>query len=144
MKLKYYLERAKKGYCAQDLWDIKHWFLNLMPQMLKDFEKTRQGHPNGMTNEEWSETLSHMRHLFEEANPDTCGQINEYDDFDYKIEKRKLEDGNYTLDIIFPTQQDEEMYHKSVKRESEIRKYQNQCAQKGLKLFAQYIDHLWD
>lgn len=44
--IKYSFQRATKGYCDKDLWDIDNWFMNLMPDMLQQFKDTKHGSPN--------------------------------------------------------------------------------------------------
>lgn len=51
--LKIKKERAKKGYCKQDVWNINDWFLDIIPKILKDFNEGRLGHPCDLSNEEW-------------------------------------------------------------------------------------------
>lgn len=61
-------QRATKGYCYRDLWNIDFWFVNIMPKMLKDFEKITCGFPMGMTREEWSDILNEMIETFEKSD----------------------------------------------------------------------------
>ena len=37
--LKCCLDRIRKGYCEKDLWEIDTWFLNVMPDMLEEFNR---------------------------------------------------------------------------------------------------------
>ena len=36
--IKCYFQRAKKGYCEKDLYDIDGWFLSIMPKMLRELK----------------------------------------------------------------------------------------------------------
>lgn len=44
-KLKYSIQRMRKGYCDYDVFAINHWFLKIMPQMLTDLQKNRRSFP---------------------------------------------------------------------------------------------------
>lgn len=39
--LKCCLDRIRKGYCKKDLWEIDTWFLNVMPDMLEEFNRCK-------------------------------------------------------------------------------------------------------
>lgn len=116
--LKMKKERAKKGYCRQDVWNINSWFLDIIPKILKDFNEGRLGYPCDLSNDEWDNIIKRMIFCFEEANEDTCSQINEYN-FDTDTEKW-------------------------FKRRNEIGEYQNHMKNEGLELFSKYFWNLWD
>lgn len=117
-KLKMKRQRKNQGYRNEDVWNIYYWFLNIMPKMLKDFNKSRVGYPHDLSNDEWDNIIKRMIFCFEEANEDTCSQINEYN-FDTDTEKW-------------------------FKRENEIGEYQNHMKNEGLELFSKYFWNLWD
>ena len=110
-------ERAKKGYCRQDTWNIDCWFLNIVPKILKDFNENRFGYPYDLSNEEWDKIIKRMIFCFEEANEDTCSQINEY-----SCETNTEE---------------------WLKREEEINEYQDNMKNEGLELFSKHFWNLW-
>ena len=61
-------QRATKGYCFRDLWDIDCWFLDIMPRMLKEFRDKTQGYPNSYNSyEEWIAELDLMIETFNKA-----------------------------------------------------------------------------
>lgn len=117
--LKMRKERAKKGYCKEDIWNINDWFLNIIPRILKDFNESRNGYPCNLSDEEWDNIIKRMIFCFEEANEDTCSQTNE---IEFEIED----------------------YEKWLKREAEIDKYRNDMKNEGLELFSKYFWNLWD
>ena len=49
--LKYCIQRIRRGYCDGDLWEIDSWFLTMMPDMLRQFDKIRMGYPKQIRNE---------------------------------------------------------------------------------------------
>lgn len=90
----YSWQRITKGYCDKDLWNIDGWFMDLMPDMLEQFKKTKHGSPGILgteyTNEdgilcndechaEWDKILEQMIFLFREMNEDTCQKKNMYE-----------------------------------------------------------------
>lgn len=116
--LKMKKERAKKGYCRQDVWNIYYWFLDIMPKMLKDFNKSRMGHPIDITDKEWGDIIDRMIFCFTEANDYTCSQTNS---IDYDKDKDKWRE-----------------------REIEIVNYRDKMKNEGLELFSKYFWNLWD
>jgi len=137
-------ERAKKGYCDRDLWDIRDWFTTIMPKMIDDFEVSRHGYPGNITDEEWTEILKQISYYFRESNINTCSQKNEIE-YDCKINFIPIKNSEcYTLDVIYPTKEDEEKEKLYLQKERELEKYREDCFQKGIELFSKYIDHLWD
>lgn len=116
--LKMKKERAKKGYCRQDVWNIYYWFLDIMPKMLKDFNKSRMGHPIDITDKEWGDIIDRMIFCFTEANDYTCSQTNS---IDYDKDRDKWRE-----------------------REIEIVNYRDKMKNEGLELFSKYFWNLWD
>lgn len=116
--LKMKRQRKNQGYCNKDVWNIYYWFLDIMPKMLKDFNESRVSYPCDLSNDEWNNIIKRMIFCFEEANEDTCSQINKY---------------NFDMDT-----------EKWLEREDEISEYQNNMKNEGLKLFSKYFWNLWD
>lgn len=110
-------ERAKNGYCTADLGNIGHWFLDIMPKMLEDFNKSMHGYPGYLSEDDWDNIIKRMIFCFEEANKDTCLQKNEI---------------NYDTNA-------EEWF----KREKEIDEYRNNMKNEGLELFSKYFWNFW-
>lgn len=117
-ELKMQKTKSQKGFCVEDTWSVDYWFLNTVPKILIEFNKNRMGHPTDMTDKEWGNIIDRMIFCFEEANEDTCSQINEY---------------NFDIDT-----------EKWLKREDEISEYQNNMKNEGLELFSKYFWNLWD
>lgn len=108
--LKWAWQRATKGYCEKDVWNIDSWFLSIIPYMLEELKNTHHGFPGileeehrkslGMThedyikyatqqqkdtiykhcNKEWDDILKKMIFLFKEASEDNCTKVNQYDE----------------------------------------------------------------
>lgn len=93
-QLVYAKERATKGYCEKDLWDIESWFLRIMAGMLAEFKIKRHGSPqrlgenyvneqgflvNDTCHAEWDGILDEMVRLFRESVEETCSRKNPYE-----------------------------------------------------------------
>ena len=50
---KYAYQRATKGYCDYDLFSISDWFLEMFPNMLKEFSDGTHSYPWDMEEKEW-------------------------------------------------------------------------------------------
>lgn len=92
-QLKYARQRIERGYSEQDVLDINHWFLTLIPEMLEEYKKNRNGSPgclgenytdskgclvNDKCHKEWDKILERMIFLFRESQEETCSKQNEY------------------------------------------------------------------
>ena len=61
-------ELKKKGYTYETLWSIDYWFLEIMPNILKEFREKTQSYPYRLTPEEWDEVLRKMEQYLYEMN----------------------------------------------------------------------------
>ena len=82
-------QRATKGYCDYDLFSISDWFLEVFPNMLKEFADETYSHPYDMDEKEWGKYLVEMREHFlnackeyENSSPEARKEFDElYKDF---------------------------------------------------------------
>lgn len=127
-------QRIRYGYCDRDVWEIDDWFLNVVPNMLRDLKETNHGFPIrvgemvGCDNrnydeakqqeaiDKWDSILSEMIFYLQEANPKTCQKM----DPDNKDTAENADD------------------------ESKLSQYRNECKNKGLQLFSEWFWELWD
>lgn len=65
-------QRAKKGYCDIDLWNIDCFIQNTLLKMLKEFRKSHHCYPMCITSEEWDNILDRMIFLLTEMDEETC------------------------------------------------------------------------
>lgn len=64
----YAWQRAVKGYCDWDLWDLDIFYRNLLIESLKVFKKRKCGYPSDMeSEEEWDNYLDKMIEHFEKS-----------------------------------------------------------------------------
>jgi len=62
---RYRRQRAKRGYAACDLWDMRHWFVRTVGPMLRDMSKNPVSYPPELSEEEWRRVLSEMADLLD-------------------------------------------------------------------------------
>lgn len=71
--LKMKLQRFKKGYCDEDVWNINAFIENKLLALFKEYKKReRFGHPCGTTPEEWEKVIDRIIFLLTEMDEDTC------------------------------------------------------------------------
>ncbi len=64
-----FIERGRKGYCKEDLWNWDKFFSDLMVRSLKEFKLNCHGYPNDIDEwEDWMKILDEMIECFEEQN----------------------------------------------------------------------------
>lgn len=151
--LKHIKQRVKKGYSYQDVYDIHHWFLEIMPQMLEDLASVEyvgipmdiflkfQEENKDLSEDEieliaetsWRSTLRTMAHHLREGN-EPVKEKNEYDGKMF---------WNWET-INNPLKEDEkELRDKWLARELEIDEYRKEQLKKGLEMFCENIERLW-
>lgn len=65
-------QRAKKGYCDLDVWNIDNFIETTLVEILKEFKKDNNGYPPELTPEEWDKIIDRMIFLLTEMNEETC------------------------------------------------------------------------
>lgn len=71
VKLTY--QRATKGYCDLDVWNVDAFIEDKLLKVLKEFRMTHATRPTECnSSEEWDKVLDKMISLLEEMNEDTC------------------------------------------------------------------------
>ena len=119
--LKSKIQRFIRGYSDEDVWAMDYWFLEIVPKMLRQLRDNSMGRPtNFKTKEEWHNELNKIIYYFEQANPDTM-----------------IEENEYASDDEFDAQ-------KFLDREYELNKKRDEMKNKGLDLFKEYFWELWD
>lgn len=72
-------QRATKGFCDYDLWDLDSWLLKLLPSALENFVKNNNGYPfDFKTIEEWNDFLLKMATDFRACQDPEAEDRNEY------------------------------------------------------------------
>lgn len=125
-------QRATKGFCALDSYDLYTWFLKIMPLLLDDFIKTTKSYPPNMTYEEWIEALTKMQEMFVSANEEKKNE--------YEAEYMNLFSSSGRF---MNTRSNEEVREKWLARENEIELEKQESFYAALELFKEYFYDLW-
>ena len=80
-------DRARKGYCYEDLWSFDNWLSKLIANGLREFKAECHGYPNDVDDwDEWMSILDEMIECFEEQ---TRGIDNLNGDFIERFKNRQ-------------------------------------------------------
>ena len=134
---KYTYQRATKGYCDYDLFSISDWFLEMFPNMLKEFSNGTHSYPWDMEEKEWRKYLVEMREHFlnackeyEDSSPEARKEYDElYKDFPLEL---------------YNTKEREEKVKKYYKKVKEYDDYKQKELKKGMDMFQKRFWDLWD
>lgn len=121
-------ERATKGYCHTDVWNMEGWFTEIIPDMLRTLAKEGRAYPGVEpfeTPEKWEDTLQSMADVIESLNSDTWYEQNEY--CDAFVEE--------------PTEENRELFFM---RQEELVVQHKELVLDTAKKFAEIVPHLWD
>ena len=95
--LKSKIQRFIRGYADEDVWQMDYWFINIIPKMLRQLRDKGMGYPSKFkSKEEWHNELNKIIYYFEQANPDTMIEENEYAS-DEKFVAQKFLEREYEL-----------------------------------------------
>ena len=134
---KYTYQRATKGYCDYDLFSISDWFLEVFPNILKEFSDETYSYPYDMEEKEWGKYLVKMREHFlnackeyEDSSPEARKEYDElYKDFPLEL---------------YNTKEREEKVKKYYKKVKEYDNYKQEELKKGMDMFQKRFWDLWD
>ena len=134
---KYAHQRATKGYCDYDLFSISDWFLEMFPNMLKEFSDGTYSYPWDMEEKEWRKYLVEMREHFlnackeyEDSSPEARKEYDElYKDFPLEL---------------YNTKEREEKVKEYYKKVKEYDDYKQKELKKGMDMFQKRFWDLWD
>jgi len=84
--LRYAWQRAVNGYCAQDWWNMDHYIMTLIPDMLEQMAAKGISYPGRAPYkepEEWQEALLYTAYQFRAALDEDCDWIDNpyYDEY---------------------------------------------------------------
>ena len=141
---KYTYQRATKGYCDYDLFSISDWFLEVFPNMLKEFADETYSHPYDMDEKEWGKYLIEMREHFlnackeyENSSPEARKEFDElYKDFSAAEYFKNPE--------LYNTKERKEKIKEYYKKVKEYDNYKQEELKKGMDMFQKRFWDLWD
>lgn len=159
-KCKYGFQRMFRGYDDTEIFSFNSCFLEKIPIMLQRLYDTKQGYPvlydiqggfgtelYDLTSKKneiiWDKILRDMIWYFKESNEETCSLQNEYE-YNCEFNFEKENNGCYTLNTIYPTEQAKNEADLYFEREKELAEYRKECRNKGFDLLKTHFDCLWD
>ena len=144
--LRYVLQRATKGYCDQDLWNLDYFYSQLFVDTLTDFSKQLHGAPSEFYDEEsgsisrWIDYISEMRDHFYNSIEENEVQKNEIEyNHSFEIDRETGELRNTDTSL-----QNEEARAKWLAREQEIQAWRDAELAKGMQMLEKVYHDLWD
>ena len=129
-------ERATKGYCHWDTYDLGDYMVTLILESIKKFRKDLIAYPVDMTYEEWEaildEVIYHLEIALSEAD-------NPYEnDLHAAIHREAL--GGHTIKVTAENEDIRQKYFDFEKEQSENRIYH---LREGLKLWTEHVENIW-
>ena len=156
-----FFERGKKGYCWRDVMDIDYFLINLLPNMLEEFNQKRNGYPGRLVLEHpdlsddersaiWGEYIKEIIQHFKNGNEDTCDQKNEWEEIVNNILLQDFPQIGSCLVYKQINEDDSEeikelkrTYQKYFAREAELTEYRKSEVQKGFQMLSEIFGDLW-
>ena len=135
--IKWAWQRATKGYCDWDRWDLDQYYLNVLRLSIREFAEKVHGWPDREfeTFEDWQNYLYDIANKLDEACLDSDDVNKFYKDFIHLImeepDKRHTPEG-------------EELMQNYYDEELRIHLYQQNLIDEALAAIGKYIHHLWD
>ena len=172
--LKFCGQRVVRGYSDRDVWDMKYWFLEVVPDMLRQLKDTKHGSPavlgeervdemgrrvNDSCHAEWDTILERLVFLFHEADEETCVRKNPMEErhreirAEFKERYGELGEGievkgekREMRRLHFPDEipEYEEAERSYWEEERKLEEYRNECKEEAFRLFSKWFWHLWD
>lgn len=133
-KIKWFIQRGKRGYSDCDIFDMSYWFIQVIVPMLKQLKETKHGYPCDMTEKEWDNQLDKMIKCFIEMSEDGCSMKNEY-------ENKLFENIEWNEE---ETEEHKELREEWLNREEEIWNYREKMKKEAFDLFSKHFWNLWD
>ena len=88
-RLKWAWQRATRGYCDSDLYDLYSYYAGLMINSLNEFAEKTPGGPWGLSKEEWKTSIKEIATLLAESEEERDFECPEYKIWKEVSEKHK-------------------------------------------------------
>lgn len=134
--IKFAWQRATKGYCDYDCWNIDHYLLDLLPELFDNFRRNLHGHPVSFTEEEWDNFL--LKEIIEPLRNAQEEQKVEINEFEEKVNDY-FKDKPLT-DMNCP----QELWNNYMTRENEITNWRDKQMRRGFVAIITEFWNLWD
>ena len=146
LNIKAAYQRITRGFAYRDLFNIDNWFLDIFPEMLKEFRENLYSFPGNNefpTFESWTTYLEEMETHFRNANENQKVELNEWEEdclkYPMKWQKNK---GEVCLTMIDNTPKD--IAEKWLARETEIEAWRKEELKKSFEMLQKSFHDLWD
>jgi len=63
--IKYFIQRGKRGYSDQDVWNFSDYLSDVISQGVRQLIKEQHGYPNNLTDKQWKSILRKIAKTFE-------------------------------------------------------------------------------
>ena len=144
--LKAAYQRVTRGFAYRDLYSIDNWFLDIMPEMLKEFRENLHSYPGDNefpTFESWTAYLEEMETHFRNANENQKVQLNEWEE-DYLKYPMEWQKSKYGLCITMTNNIPKNITEKWLAREMEINAWRHEELKKAMEMFNNCFHALYD
>jgi len=89
-EIKWFFQRATRGYADSDVWNLDDYILSWLPKALKQLAKDTGGYPLEFKNiEEWEKVLEKISNLLEKGKE----KMDSTDEEDIKLLNKEFEEG---------------------------------------------------
>lgn len=140
---KYAYQRAIKGYCDWDKWDLDLFYTYLFINSLRDYVDHAMGWPGNAefpTPESWEAYIKEMAQHFENSLESSTDGKNPYDeDFQKMISQKGWFDN-----ILSKTPEETQLKQNYIDAEHQLSDYREAERAKGFEMMQHVFGHLWD
>ena len=69
-KIKWFLQKCKRGYSDRDLWNLDNWILDMLEKVINDFKiQNNHSYPSTFDSmEDWTNELEYVHSLLKQIN----------------------------------------------------------------------------
>ena len=139
-------QRVTRGFAYRDLFSVDSWFLDIFPEMLKEFRENLHSFPGDSefpTFESWTAYLEEMETHFRNANENQKVQLNEWEEdyLKYPMEWQKNK-GEVCFTMVDNTPKD--ITEKWLAREMEINAWREEELKKAMEMLMNCFHCLWN
>ena len=146
-------DRATKGYCGLDLWNMDQWLVEILPQMLRQLARDSHGYPGVEpfeTPEKWKNWLvdaaarleTSMLKDFDDRNPYLADYMKLLNTCTFALTEKR-DDGSNVVKFHH-NQEEEELSKKYFAAEKKLAEELKVERTKVLSEIIEYLDFLWD
>ena len=150
--LKHAWQRATKGYCDTDTYNVDYWLLHTLPNMLREVAFEPYGSYPGKapfdTEKKWQDWLCDMADRLEDLQEDWAESRNEYENKLNELMNKCMttENGMTVVKYNFNSESNpeiEELRQKWVSRIDELRRLQEEETINVFSELAKYLYWIW-